>query len=200
MNVLVVHAHPDPDSFGAAVRDAVLRGLASAGHQVTLLDLEAENYQPCLTRHDYDRYDSQERPGATAHHDPVVADHIEALRNADAVIFTFPTFWSGLPAVLKGWIDRTLLPGVGFSVRPSGRLRGELRRVRHVIGVTTYGSPRSYRWFVGDGGRRTIRTVRANCGLRCRMRWLCLDSLDGRPDGDRTDFLSTVEQTMAGLS
>lgn len=195
MKVLVVHAHPDPDSFGAAVRDAVLKGLSSAGHDVTLLDLEAENYQPCLTAGDYEHYDTN----GSGHRDPIVALHITALQNAEALIFTFPTFWSGLPAVLKGWIDRTMLPGVGFSVRPSGRLRGELRQVRHIIGVTTYGSPRAYRWFVGDGGRRTIRTVRANCGLRCRMRWLSLDTLDGRPDSDRLAFLRDVEQKMAEL-
>lgn len=194
MKVLVVHAHPDPDSFGAAIRDAVLRGLA--GHEVTLLDLEAEDYQPCLTTTDYDRYDIS----ASAHHDTVVAGHIAALSEAEALVFTFPTFWSGLPAVLKGWIDRTMLPGASFSVTAKGRLRGELRQVRHVIGVTTYGSPRSYRWIVGDGGRRTLRTVRANCGLRCRMHWLSLDTLDGRPDKDRREFLDYVEQRMAGLS
>ena len=196
MKVLVVHAHPDPDSFGAAVRDAVLRGLATADHEVTLIDLEAEDYQPCLTTVDYDRYDSS----GSDHHDPVVASHIASLTQAEALVFTFPTFWSGLPAVLKGWIDRTMLPGVGFSVTPKGRLRGELRQVRHVIGVTTYGSPRGYRWIVGDGGRRTMRAIRANCGLRCRMRWLSLDTLDGRPDSDRREFLEQVEQKMAALS
>ncbi len=198
MRVLVVHAHPDPDSFGAAIRDAVVRGLDRADHEVTLLGLEADDYQPCLTLEDYDGYDLNGQSG-TPHPDPVVASHIDALRSADALIFTFPTFWSGLPAVLKGWIDRTILPGVGFTVTPRGRLRGELRHLRHVVGVTTYGSPRTYRWFVGDGGRRTIRSLRSNCGLRCRMRWLSLDSLDGRPDSDRRDFLAEVEQTMAEL-
>jgi len=196
VKVLLVHAHPDPDSFGASVRDAVLRGLSTAGHDVTLLDLEAEDYQPCLTTSDYDAYDT----GSERHHDPAVATHTAALQETEALVFTFPTFWSGLPAVLKGWIDRTMLPGIGFSVTPKGRRRGELRQVRHVIGVTTYGSPRAYRWFVGDGGRRTIRLVRGNCGLRCRMRWLSLDTLDGRSDSDRREFLDLVEHKMAGLS
>lgn len=195
MNVLVVHAHPDPESFGAALRDAAVRGLTRAGHDVTIIDLEAQDYDPCLSRSEYEHYDTIGRN----HPDQVVADHIAALQRAETLVFTFPTFWSGVPAVLKGWIDRTLLPDVGFSVRLSGRLRGELRQIRHVVGITTYGSPRSYRWVVGDAGRRTIRSIRANCGLRCRMRWLSLDTLDGRPPDDRSEFLNRVEQRMAAL-
>lgn len=199
MKVLVVHANPDPESFGSALRDAVVRGLKSADHNVTVIDLEAEDYQPVLTRADYDRYDRDGDPSGQGHPDPTVARHIDAVRAAEVLIFTFPTFWSGLPAVLKGWIDRTMLPGVSFSVRANGTIRGELGNVRRVVGVTTYGSPRGYRWLVGDGGRRTIRTIRWSCGLRCRMKWLSLDSLDGRPDSERRAFLTEVEAKMASL-
>lgn len=199
MQVLVVHAHPDPESFGAAVRDAAIRGLAAGGHDIALLDLEADGYQPCLTRHDYEEYDRIGQPEGPGHHDIVVQRHIEMLRGADAVVFVYPTFWSGLPAMLKGWIDRTMLPGVGFSVKPGGGVRGELRNLRHVIGITTYGSPRGYRWLVGDAGRRTLRLVRRSAGLRCRFRWLSLDTLDGRTDQERRAFLSRVEAELGQL-
>lgn len=199
MKVLVVHAHPDPESFGAALRDAVIRGLRAADHDVTVIDLEAEDYQPCLTTADYEGYGRNGDPGGSGHPDATVARHIDAVRATDALVFTFPTFWSGLPAVLKGWIDRTLLPGVSFSVRDDGSVRGELGNVRNVVGVTTYGSPRGYRWIVGDGGRRTIRTIRWSCGWRCRMRWLSLDALDGRADSERRAFLADVEQKMTSL-
>ncbi len=199
MKVLVVHAHPDPESFGSAMRDAVVRGLRTAEHDVTVIDLEAEGYQPVLTAADYDGYDQNGDLAGHGHPDAIVAGHIDAVRTAEALVFTFPTFWSGLPAVLKGWIDRTMLPGVSFSVRPNGVIRAELGNVRRVVGVTTYGSPRGYRWLVGDGGRRTIRTIRWSCGLRCRMKWLSLDSLDGRPDSERRAFLAEVEAKMADL-
>ncbi len=185
MKVLVVHAHPDPESFGAAVRDAAMRGLAAAGHDVTLLDLEAENYQPCLT--------------GAEDSDPVVQRHIDAVRTADALMFTYPTYWSGFPAVLNGWIERTLLPDAGISDRSNGTLRSELRRVRHIVGITTYGSPRAYRWLVGDAGRRTLRHLRWSAGLRCRFHWLSLDRLDGRTHTERSVFLLEVEQAMTEL-
>lgn len=199
MQVLVVHAHPDPESFGAAVRDAALRGLAAGGHDTTLLDLEAEAYQPCLTERDYDDYDQIGQPEGPGHHDSAVQRHIDVLRAADVVVFIYPTFWSGLPAMLKGWIDRTMLPGVGFSVKPGGGVRGELRNLRRVIGITTYGSPRSYRWLVGDAGRRTLRLVRRSAGPRCRFQWLSLDTLDGRTDHERRAFLSRVEAALGQL-
>ena len=199
MNVLVVYAHPDPNSFGAALRDAAVRGLRAGGHDVTVLDLEAENYEPCLTKADYEAYDEAGMPTGDGHHDPVVQRHIDAVRAADVLAFIYPTFWSGLPAMLKGWIDRTMLPGVSFSVKPDGGVRGELGHVGRVIGITTYGSPRAYRWIVGDGGRRMLRQLRRSAGLRCRFQWLALDTLDGRSEAERRSFLADVESTLAEL-
>ena len=197
MNVLVVYAHPDPTSFGSAVRDVAVRGLTSGGHDVTVIDLEAENYQPCLTRADYDAYDDVEARRSDGHHDPEVQRHIEAVRAAEVLVFVFPTFWSGLPAVLQGWIERTMLPGVAFSVTPGGGIRGELGHLRRIIGITTYGSPRLYRWVVGDGGRRTLRQLSRAAGLRCRFQWLALDTLDGRTNTERQAFLADVESRLA---
>lgn len=184
----MVHAHPDPESFGAALRDAAIRGLEAAGHAVTLLDLDAENYQPCPTRSDL------------VASDPVVRHHIDLVAAADVLVFVYPTFWSGLPAVLKGWIDRTMPPDTDVADAMGTRERAELSRIRGIVGLTTYGSPRSYRWLVGDGGRRTLRRLRWTAGLRCRFRWLALDSLDGRTDAERAAFIVDVEHAMATLS
>lgn len=197
MRFLVVFANPDPASFGAAILQAAVTGLERGGHDVDVIDLDRSGYEPCLSAEELRGYDTL----AAAHPDAEVATHIDLLRNAEGLVFVYPTFWGGMPAIMKGWVDRTLLPGVAFAFDPdSRRIRGRLTHLRHLIGITTYGSPRSYRWLVGDAGRRLVRRViRFSCGARCRSRWLSLDGLDGRQQSDRADFLREVELTMAEL-
>jgi hypothetical protein len=62
-----------------------------------------------------------------------------------ALVFVYPTWWSGLPAILKGWLERVLVPGVGFVLdERTNKVRPGLGQVRHLVGISTYGSPRSY--------------------------------------------------------
>ena len=195
--MLVVCAHPDPDSYGAALTAAVLSGLARATHTTDLIDLYAEGYDPNLSQLEHAQYETI----SSDHPDSVVREHLGLLKSADALIFVYPTFWGGMPAILKGWLDRTMLPGVAFGLDPvSRKIKGELTNVCRLVGITTYGSRPLYRYLVGDAGRRTIRRViRFSCGARCRSRWLSLDALDSRPEEDRTRFLAKVETKMAAL-
>lgn len=194
MQVLVVHAHPDPKSFGAALRDAAIRGLESAGHDVHLIDLYEIDYEPWLTEAEHRDYLTL----GECNPDPVVRSHIELVKRCDAFVFVFPTFWSGMPAILKGWLDRTMVPDVAFTLDPaSQRIHGALRHVRSFTGITTYGSSRRYRWLAGDGGRRTLRALRLSAGVRSRTRWISLDDMDRRHSTDRVAFVAEVEKRMA---
>lgn len=197
MNCLVVHAHPNPDSFNTALRDRATAALERAGHQVDVIDLYGIGYQPCMSEQEHiDYYDN-----GIEHPDRMVAEHIEQLQRADVAIFIYPTWWSGLPAILKGWLDRTLLPDVAFTLTPGtdGKavVTPNLGNIRRLVGITTYGSKRSEVAFLGDAGRRTItRTVRLVCAKRCRTTWLGLHQLDTRSAEDRTVFLDQVEAKL----
>lgn len=204
MRCLVVHAHPDPESFNAALFTRVCRGLESAGHRVDTIDLYRSGFEPCLSesehRH-YDRLVTEHRAGGAEGRvlDPVVAEHMELVGRAEALVFVYPTWWSGLPAVMKGWLERVMLPDFAFTLSDKG-VRPALTGVRRLVGVTTYGSGRLEVAVLGDAGRRTIcRAVRVLCGWRCRTTWLGLHRLDTASDDERRDFLDRVERTMAAL-
>lgn len=211
---LVIHAHPDPDSFSAAVRDRAVAALRRAGGDVELIDLYRPRYEPAMTEQEHRDYYSIGKE----HPDPITAAHIDAIQQADTLVFIYPTWWSGLPAVMKGWLDRTLLPDVAFTLSgeehagggddepaiegeaPSGTVTPALTNITRIVGITTYGSGRAEVLLLGDAGRRTItRTVRLVCSRRCRTTWLGLHRLDTATAGERAQFLERVDAKLGSL-
>ena len=109
MRVLYVYCHPLDDSFHAAIRREALAGLSQAGHEVDLLDLYAEGFDPVLTaerRRDY------HDPARNRANNQV---HVDRLMAAEALVVQFPTWSFGPPAMLKGWFDRMFMRNHSFS-------------------------------------------------------------------------------------
>ena len=115
MRVLPVVCHPDPESFTAAVRAAVGRGLARDGHEVRVADLYAEGFDPVLRRDERRGYHT-----AGTNELPVAAE-LERLRWAEALVFVYPTCWYAQPAMLKGWLERVWAALPRCKRSPSGR-------------------------------------------------------------------------------
>jgi putative NADPH-quinone reductase len=195
VRVLVVHAHPDPGSFNGALYRAAVDALESAGHEVDALDLYAEEFDPVMSRAEREAYET-DSPICS----PEVARHVELVRRAEGLVFVYPTWWGGLPAILKGWLDRVLVPGVAFTLDDTSRVKPAMQHVQRVVGVTTYGSAPWYVRVVGDAGRRTIaRTVWMNCRRRSRPWWLAMYRLDSASRTDCEAFLARVTDRLARL-
>lgn len=196
MHATVVFAHPDPDSFGRAVLDRVVRGLTSAGHAIDVLDLYALDYPGCLSPAEWQAYGS-----GSPILDDTVARHAAIVRRTDALVFVYPTWWSSIPAILKSWMERTLVEGVAFTLDgPKNRLTPRLSGIGNVVGISTYGSSWWYVKLVNDAGRRTIlRAIGLLTRGRARTSWLGLYSLDGQTTERRTRFLDDVERAMGAL-
>ena len=173
------------------------RGLTRAGHSVDEIDLYADEFRAQMSRDERAAYES-EQPIL----DPMVDDHASRLLRADAIVFVYPTWWSSQPAMLKGWLERVMVPGVGFVFdENSGKTRPGLSHVRRLVGISSYGSRRSVVKLINDNGRRTItRTLRMSCGLRTRTTWLGLYGIDTASESRRQQFLERVETTMARLT
>lgn len=191
MRTVLVHCHPVEGSFSSALRDAAERGLRAAGHDVTVLDLSAESFRCVMTRAEWEAY----MAGGDEVPDDVM-QHVEAIRAAETLVFTYPTWWSGLPAQLKGWLERVMLPGVAFTMEDD-RIRPALTHLRRIIVISTYGSPWLYVKAVNDNGRRTLtRALRAATGWRARCRHIGLYAMDTSTDEQRRRFIARVERVV----
>lgn len=196
MRALVVVAHPCADSFTHAAADAAVAGLERAGHGTDRIDLYAERFRTAMTTAERLAYDTDD-PVL----DPQVTDHVERLRSADVLVFVYPTWWAGLPAILKGWLERVMVPGVGFRFdERTGKVRPGLGHVRRIVGISTWGSPRRAALLTHDNGRRILsRALRMSCGWRTRTTWLALYGTDTSTDVDRREFLAQVTGRLARL-
>jgi NAD(P)H dehydrogenase (quinone) len=196
MNVLLVVAHPCGDSYTHACADAATRGLSRAGHTVDAIDLYAQGFRAEMSLDERLAYESDD-PIL----DPMVRDHASRVLQADAIVFVYPTWWSGLPAVLKGWLERVMVPGVGFTLDESTRkVRPGLARVRRIVGISTYGSRWAYVKLTNDNGRRIItRALRMSSGWRTRTTWLALYAIDTADSDQRREHLERIESRLAAL-
>lgn len=195
MRTVLIVAHPDPRSFTHAIADRMRGTLVSRGHHVIVHDLYAEGFRAAMSAEERHEYHG-EQPVL----DPLVAVHIADITDADTLIFVYPTWWSGLPAILKGWFERVMVPGVGFVFDARGKVRPGLTNVRRLVGVSTYGSTWPYVKAINDNGRRTVlRAMRLSTGVRTRSTWLAMYGVDSATGADREAFLDRCEQKAARL-
>lgn len=186
MRVLVLYAHPDPNSFGAALHEAAVAGLRQAGHEVDDCDLYGEGFDAVLSR--------SERLG---YHDVAsnthpVAGYVARVRAADALVLCFPVWNFGYPAILKGFFDRVFLPGVSFKL-VEGQARPDLWNIRKLAAVTSYGGTRWRAWLMGDPPRKAVRRVlRAVCHPRARPLYLAHYDMNRSTPASREAFLREV--------
>lgn len=197
MRVLVVLAHPLTNSLNARLADKACETLTGRGHDVTFVDLYREDFDPRLSPREREAYYADE---------PVALQHCPGaaeLASCDALVLVFPTWWFGFPAILKGWFDRALAPGLAFDHgKDSGPIVPKLERLRHVVAVTTLGSA----WWVDllimrRPVRRILRTaIIGGCAPHARLRYLPLHSADRILPGRLEAFEGRLRRVLSGLA
>lgn len=124
MKVLVVYAHPEPNSYNGRLLEATREALAEAGHELVVSDLYAQGFNAVAGEHDVTRRADTERfsLGAEQMHAaqngclaPDVESELDRLMAADVLILQFPMWWFSMPAIMKGWIDRIFVRGVAYD-------------------------------------------------------------------------------------
>ncbi|SCK40621.1 Putative NADPH-quinone reductase (modulator of drug activity B) [Variovorax sp. HW608] len=192
MRVLVVYCHPVETSFHAALHQEVLRNLRAAGHEVDDCDLYAEGFDPVLSREErlgYHEVPSNQIP---------LKPYIERLQRAEGIVFCFPTWCFGLPAMLKGYFDRLFMPGVAFDLSDPKDVKPMLTNIQRISAVVTYGRPRWVAWYMGDPPRKIVtRYMRRLTGQQARVDYHAHYHMNIATEPQRRRFLKRVGHAMA---
>lgn len=192
MHVLVVYCHPVETSFHAALHKEVVANLLAAGHTVDDCDLYAEGFNPVLSRDErlgYHDVPSNQLP---------LAAHVDRLRQAEAIVFCFPAWCFGLPAMLKGYFDRLFMPGVAFDLSDPANVKPMLTHIKRISAVVTYGRPRWVAWYMGDPPRKMItRYMLRLTGNAARVDFHAYYHMNVATEPRLKHFLQRVGQAMA---
>ncbi len=152
MNVLIVFAHPEAKSFNGALFDTAVKTLREAGHEVATSDLYRMNFNPISDRRNFTSVkepDFLKLQIEEMHATEVggFASDIEAelhkIEAADLMIWQFPLWWFGMPAILKGWVDRVFAMGRAYGyghIYETGVFKGK----RALLSLTTGGPQEAY--------------------------------------------------------
>ncbi|WP_066331184.1 NAD(P)H-dependent oxidoreductase [Azohydromonas lata] len=188
--VLVIAAHAPTGCYGAALAEAYVGHARYFGHQVRVLNLNMLQFDPVL----HGGYRSVQPL------EPDLAMAQEALRWAEHLTFIYPIWWGSVPAVLKGFLDRVLLPGFAFEYQPGNHFPEKLLKGRSAHIVATMDTPPWYfRWlYLAPGLRQLKRNTLEFCGVR-PVRTLALGPVLGSSSPRRARWLEKVRDLAEKL-
>jgi NAD(P)H dehydrogenase (quinone) len=196
MRALVVFCHPCNQSFNAAVRDLIVRKLSDAGAEIRLHDLYADQFVPMLSWDEWKGY-----LACPDNRQPVLRE-VEDVTWCDTLIFVYPTWWYGLPAMLKGWLDRVLLPEVAFLMpnETHKTIRPGLHHIKRLGVFTTCGASWWLTQVIGAPGKRTLtRGVGFLCAPGKRLVFSAHYLMDSSTPESRARHLRRVSEKMDRL-
>jgi putative NADPH-quinone reductase len=193
MRILVLYAHPNPESFVSALHRKAVDALTRAGHEVDDCDLYAEGFDPVLTyqeRMTYLDVPANRRP---------VEEYVRRLERAEGLVLVYPVWNFGFPAILKGFFDRVFLPGVSFRL-VDGLATPNLTHLKVLVAVTTYGAPWWRAFLLGDPPRKLVlRMLRVLVAPSARRLYLALHDMNRQTEAGRAAFLARVERTLGSV-
>ncbi len=194
---LLVWVHPVPDSYNAALRDAVLAGLEKIGQHpeqpqhIEVIDLYRSGFDAS--------YDISAPPSSTEQNlnQDILARHKASLAQAEELLFVYPTWWDGLPAILKSWLEQ-MFPQALDNPAGQAAARQSLGSIKRLTAVTTHGSSRWVNFVQGRAGRKILgQSLKGLCADGCRFRWVSLYKIDRLSDKQRRAFLQSTTRKLA---
>lgn len=142
MKTLIVYNHPYEGSFCNAILKAVQRGLKKGGHTCKVINLDKDYFDPVMRAKDLKAFAELGRgiESALMNLDPTVFRYKKKLEWADHIVMIFPIWWMSMPAMMKGFVDKVIFPGVAYDM-DNGRLVSRLASLKQVTVISTMNTP-----------------------------------------------------------
>lgn len=152
MKTLIVYNHPYSGSFNHVLLEAVIAGAKKAGHEVDVIDLDQDHFDPVMTGKDLLAFRDHQVL------DPQAKDYVARLQVADHLVMLFPIWWELMPALTKGFIDKVIFPGAAYEYTASGYgMRTLLPKLRSTTVITTMNTPKLvYRFVFGNAIKQAL--------------------------------------------
>ncbi|WP_438445965.1 NAD(P)H-dependent oxidoreductase [Gorillibacterium sp. sgz5001074] len=194
MNHLIVYAHPHAGSFNNAILDTAVGALKAKGHEVHVRDLYKLGFDPVLSEADTAALREGQAPSD-------IKTEQEYLAQADVITFIYPIWWTGMPAILKGYVDRTFSYGFAYQYNSQGGIDKLFTGKKGVI-INTYGTPGDI--YESIGMNASLRQTASGgifdfCGVQVVEHYLFGGVTTVATDDTRKGMLAQVEKTFSSF-
>lgn len=196
MKVVIVFNHPYEGSFCNAILQAVTNGLNKGSHQIDLIHLDKDKFNPVMTAGDLKGF-RDKKPI-----DPKVIEYSDKIKNADHLVFIFPIWWELMPAMTKGFVDKVIFPGVAYDYtnKENTRMKPLWDNLKGVTMITTMNTPNWLYWLLFGNAIKKAMILGTfwKIGFKNR-KWISFNQVKMVTQEKRQQWLSQIEHKFSSL-
>ena len=204
MRLLIVFNHPYEGSYCHAILKAVIRGAKKANHEIDLINLDEDEFDPVMRAKDLRAFViAKDQPKESLQLlDPKVLQYKNRLLKADHLLFIFPIWWELMPALTKGFVDKIIFPGIAYDTNKNGtRMTSRLTNLKGITMITTMNTPYvAYKLMFGNAIKKAMLLGTFwKIGVPNR-KWINLNFVKFSSYEKRKKWLVSIENRIANLS
>lgn len=195
MKVVIVFNHPYEGSYCSAILKSVESGLVKAGHEIDIIHLDKDQFDPVITADDLLAFRNKKAI------DPKAINYIQRIKAADHLVFIFPVWWELMPARMKGFIDKIIFPGEFYDYTKSGYgMIPLMRNIKSATVITTMNTPSFiYKFIFGNAIKNSlIKGTLKKTGYK-KVEWISFNMVKASSNEKRTRWLEQTEMQFAKL-
>ena len=197
MKVVIVFNHPHDRSFCNAILQSVSNGLAKGNHQIDIIHLDKDNFNPVMTAGDLKGF-RDKKPI-----DPQVIEYSNRIKEAGHLVFIFPIWWELMPAMTKGFIDKVIFPGVAYDYTNvnNTRMKPLWENLKAVTMITTMNTPNYLYWLLFGNAIKKAMILGTfwKIGFKNR-KWISFNQVKQVSKEKRENWLAELEHKFATLN